>query len=174
MRTTKGVFIFLLLVAMILTITQLAMADRGKEGAGSFLDTIMNPSARGTIIAGPIAIYYEKIGSVGSSCCPGANDFLTNMRFFMRLTKGKTTYSFSGIKKEVCYFDEEKQASAIKSFIENTVIPVIYGTGATYPFAIKNISHFVEDNESSFPGCCGGWANTIYFTIADIEIAVQN
>lgn len=174
MKTRKGILILLLSVAIILAITQSAMAGRGKEVAGGgFLDSIVNKSAPGTKISGPIAIYYEK---GGTASCTGMGDFSTNMYFFMRLRKGNNLYPFSGVTKNVCYFDVNTQASAVGSFIQNTVIPVIYRlpSGRTYPFALKNVDQLIEDDEADFGGCCGGDFHTIYFTIADIEIAVQD
>jgi len=118
MKTTKGVFIVLFLVVIILTVGQPALASRGSATTQGDPVLDIDKTAAGTSLYCTITIYYKD--GMGSG----------NMDIFLRIRKGNTLYAFSGTKAYTNYFgDISQQQTAIEQFIMETVIPYIYCCG---------------------------------------------
>lgn len=134
----------------------------------------VNANAPGTKLTGPLTVYYIKVGET--------NDFIpkpiVDMYVFMRLRHGNQLNSFSTVIKDFVYEAAEIvwQIKDFETFIDNTVIPVLYPGITPQPKAlIKVIDQDVQDNNVDFPGCCKDDLNeNMWFAIMDITIAVQD
>jgi hypothetical protein len=168
MKTTKGLILSLVMMAMILTWVQQAEAARGSQvGADGESVIEVFPNAPGTKYSGPLTIYYIQDPYMAGYYF---------MHFFMRLRKGVSLYSFSGVT-EMSYdytSDTEGQQEAIRNFIQYTAIPILY-PGELPTALVKSVDMVVEDNEFEYDGCCEDPdGETMYFIIMDVVIAVQD
>lgn len=175
MKTLKGTIIFLMVIAMMMSATQSALAGRsGKEIPGGEGPFVTDPQASGETFNVTLGLYYEKF-DCDTNCPedpiigPIAPD--TNMTFFMRLETTKNLFSFGGVALHVCYWDFISQQAAIEDYIKTVVIPYLAGQGVidnpAACFAIKSASKVVENVGASFV------TDTPVYTLMDIVIAID-
>jgi hypothetical protein len=180
----KGVLIFLLMVAMILIVTQGAFARTGSQTAtGTFVETLVDPTAPGTKVTGILAITYDS--TIGKKCSeiggyPNEPPYTyldaAKMTFTMRLYKNTILFPFSG-SANVCYVKVEDHMIPISNFITDTVIPIVFKENPTATWKLKAVNNIIEDDNNNCPNpptpssCCGCCSE--FFSIMDITIAVQ-
>ena len=164
MRTGKGIWMGLVMAALMVFAAQQADARTSSTTGGTIFDSYVNKQAKGTKMFGPLTIYYEEKGSF----CPDG-DPLTNMHVFLRLRKGSDLYAFSDVIEDICYFDTTAQITAIDQFIRTVVVPPLFGI-TTNAVDVKSVEEVADCPE---PMCFPVSMDGPYFTILDIEIAVQ-
>jgi hypothetical protein len=172
-RKGKGAVIMLLLAAMILLITGQALAQHGSAtaGSGSFFDSVVNPNASGTKVAGTLTVYYER---TGQTCASGAGE-VTNFVYLFRLitANAKNTAAsgvslpFSGRTPGVCFTDTETQKGIVTDFITGTVLPQLFTSYGGWD--IKSVTDVVEPSSLHDPCCLNGTE----FMMMDLTLAVH-
>jgi len=164
---TKGLIIFLVLGLMILVGAQSALAQRSSENAtgGSIFDPYIISNASGTRLSGSLGIYFQVYQFNPATTPCGDTGPLVNMFITLRLASGKSLRVFEGTALGICYYNSTKQIEAVKSFIDNEVIPKL-NLGVSWKF--RSVSNFVD---GVIEQVCADSYSTSFF--ADIEIAVK-
>ena len=167
MKSIKRLFFILLVLTCVFCFGQTAFAAIGCE-SGDTGDIMVYPNAKGTMYTGTTTIYYTNINpnALDSNGFPYTS---ADMNFFLRLEKKSTLYAFSG-QASVELLNVSSHQEKITSFIQNTVMPILYPDNVVYPkFLLKSVDKMVQDvGEEN--ACCSG----MLFTIMDVVIAVQN
>lgn len=124
-------------------------------------------NAPGTKLFGTLTVYYFN---------PTQPDGPFSLYFFLRLNKGNQQYGFSGTAEgSYSYTDWEAQKEAIKSFVEQKVVPKLFScvAGSTCPRAVlKTVESYVDGDPLSFSPPCDECVGP-RFAMMDITIAVQ-
>ena len=168
MRTAKGIWIGIAMAALVLFAAQQADAARASAtGGGTIFDSYVYKQAKGTKMFGPLTIYYD-VTDVASADCD--DSIKADMHVFLRLRKGSDLYAFSDVFSGVCYQETEAQILLFDGFIRTVVVPPLFGNNIP-PGAI-NVKSVEEVVDCPDPNICFQ-DDGAYFTILDIEIAVQ-
>ena len=171
MKSIKGLFFILLVLTFVFCAGQAAFALIGSQ-AGDAGGITVFPKAKGTQYDGPLTIYYTNI-DIGTD----DNGFPTpiaDMNIFLRLQGKKTLDAFSGQAFKVAFTNIVKQQEAITSFINITVIPLLYPDYTpSLNFLLKSVDLMVQDDGVD-AGVTGACCNGMLFTIMDVVIAVQD
>jgi hypothetical protein len=167
MRTKKWSIIFLLFTGIILFSAQSAIG--GCELP--FLDELVDLSnAPKTKYEGPITVYFDT-----DDYPPAPISYLSDMYYFLRLRKGQTKYSFSGVTRGIDYRQAfiPQQLDALDEFFRTTVIKTIYNCNPDPDPAVGNCpdyslkSYRLDVNEDESMG-----SSDFRFWIVDIIIGV--
>lgn len=166
----------------------MAAAGGSKEtGTGTFLDTIIQPDATGTPVNGVVTIYYEPEGVQGTGknkkfipVCP-VGDTATRMYYFMRFQFNGENHGFSSYTGNLCFSTGlTDQAAAVGGFVSSVVIPTLFPSTPTAPYAIKAVTNIVIPvvARPPTPQCCadpllGGFNGLMEFMVMDVTLAVQ-
>jgi hypothetical protein len=167
MGTKKWALIFLIFTGFIFLAAQSALG--GCELP--FLDDLIDEggNAPGTKYEGPITVYFHT-----DNYPPAPLSYLSDMYYFLRLRKGQSKYSFSGVSNSIDYRQSNVpgQLDEIDNFIRITVIPSIYScnpdsdVGNCPDFSLKSYNLDVNEDES-------GGTSSLRFWIVNIVIGVQ-
>jgi len=158
MKTRLGVLIFVFLTGMILGAMEPALLYGAETPGGNVWDFVLDTKPfTGTVLAGPLSIYYE----VQSGVCNDGQPLAT-MYYTVRLNKKRELYTFQGRASGVCLGDFEPQGNEIRNFLETVVVPGIFPDGFnSWKFKSIGKAQFNDDNVSRA-------------FVADIEIVVDN
>ncbi|MDH3330025.1 MAG: hypothetical protein OEM01_12395 [Desulfobulbaceae bacterium] len=166
MKNIKQIQILLLSVLMCFVFANPSFSALSTQTTSDVDIINVDKNAPGTKLSGPLTIYFANYDSVLQTA---------DMYVFLRLRKGYDLYAFSTIIPGVAYTASNIDilTDNINDFIENNVLPEIYG-GVTPPYAIKSTDQIVQDDPlcNYCPGPPAG--EHMNFTIMDIVIAVQD
>ncbi|MBM4338427.1 MAG: hypothetical protein FJ110_02680 [Deltaproteobacteria bacterium] len=141
MKKRIGLFIFIFMIAMLMSATQPVLLFGAATSGGSPWDAYIDssPSYSGTKLSGPLSIYYEYTGSLCGDVEP--KSFSTAyLSFTVRLNKGGVNYIFYGSSQNaVCTQYVSESAKEVLSFFNTIVVPGIYNT--LKPWKLKSVDN---------------------------------
>ena len=166
MEMKKAAIAVLILAVMILASAQPALSRGCQDPVTDPGVIVVDKSAPGTKLSGPLTIYYELLSEELGINGPA------KLYFFLRLKKGYNIYPFAGTAEIDCYGNIYEIQAAIDEFIGDTVVPALFPNTPDAPYALKSVDKMVEPDTEGVPDgdtCCGD----LLFTILDVVIAVE-
>lgn len=160
MQMKKATIAVLILAVMILASAQPAFSRGCEVPATGDPLIVVDKSAKGTKLSGPLTIYYELYDpdSPSTSLC--------TLHIFTRLTKGHNHYPFSDKVIDVEYNSIPAIQNAITVFF-GSVITALFGSNIQ-GYALKSVDKVVEPDTEGIPGFNDG-----FYTILDVVVAVE-
>jgi hypothetical protein len=165
----KAVSVLLVAATIVTLVPGLLWAGAECTTPDCLLQGIVNPSASGTKVSGPLTIFYELAAVPTSTCEAGLQ--ITQFSVVMQLTKGNTLATFSGKSvpsTKVCSPGISEQITFIQGLIAAEVIPTFFGPGATNPFEFKVVTAISSTQSPGF----GDDPNTTAFSM-NVILAVH-